>query len=298
MGTTKADQTVTEIERTSTGTAMLKKHRKMTAQQAYQAGKHGKADMHMHSTYSDGCGTIEEILEHVEQHTNLDVIAITDHDCIEGALRARDLWAKKSYRFDFVVGEEITTREGHLLALFIEKGIQSHLSMEQSIDLIHEQGGLAVIAHPLHRFFRHSCQRHVMDRIHASKDVWFDGIETWNASFCGMYSNYIAMGANRQRYALAELGNSDAHTVSAISSGITWFEGKNAQDLRTSIESNVTASGGKLWDIQAYYHWVRHRMMGNNSPDLAIRVSGSSHPPLPGLLTPLNPASGEVENNV
>jgi len=271
MGTIKP---VTK-ERTSTGTAMLKKHSKMTAEQAYRAGKHGKADTHMHSTYSDGSGTIEEILEHVQLRTNLDVIAITDHDCIEGALRARDLWARKSYRFDFIVGEEITTLEGHLLGLFIEERIQPGLSMEQSIDLIHEQGGLAIIAHPLHRFFRHSCQRHVMDRIHASKDVWFDGIETWNASFCGVYSNYVAMGANRQRYGLPEVGNSDAHSISAISCGMTWFEGKGAQDLRTSIESNLTAPGGTLWSIPAYYQWLRHRM-SNNSPDLEVRVSQES----------------------
>jgi predicted metal-dependent phosphoesterase TrpH len=275
METITSDRAVTQIEHTSIGTAMLKNHCKMTAAQAYQAGKHGKADTHMHSTYSDGCGTIEEILEHVELHTNLDVIAITDHDCIEGALRAQELWTRQSYRFDFIVGEEITTREGHLLGLFIKKRIESGLSMEQSIDLIHEQGGLAIIAHPLHRFFRHSCQRHVMDRIHVSKDVWFDGIETWNASFCGIYSNYVAMGANRQRYRLPELGNSDAHTISSISSGMTWFEGKSAQDLRASIESNLTAPGGKLWEISAYYELFRHRM-SSTSPEVEIRVPQES----------------------
>ena len=271
METSKRDQAVTRIERTSTGTAMLKKHGKMTAEQAYQAGKHGKADTHMHSTYSDGCGTIEEILEHVQLHTDLDVIAITDHDCIEGALRAQDLWAKRSYRFDFIVGEEITTREGHLLGLFIEKRIRPGLSMEESINLIHQQDGLAVIAHPLHRFFRHSCQRHVMDRIHRSKDIRFDGIETWNASFCGIYSNYVAMGANRERYGLPEVGNSDAHSINAIGSGVTWFEGKNAQDFRTSIECNLTASGGKLWDLLAYYQWLRRRI-SHGSPQVETEV--------------------------
>ncbi len=265
METIKRDGAVPEIGRTSAGTAIRKKHSKLTAEQAYQAGKHGKADMHMHSTYSDGCGTIGEILEHVQLRTNLDVIAITDHDCIEGALRARDLCARKPYRFDLIVGEEITTREGHLLGLFIEKRIQPGLSMEKSIDLIHEQGGLAIIAHPLHRFFRHSCQRRVMDRIHASKDVWFDGIETWNASFCGIYSNSIAMEANCRCYKLPEVGNSDAHTISAIGSGITWFEGKSAQDLRTSIEANLTAPGGKLWDLPSFYQWFRHRISNNTS---------------------------------
>jgi predicted metal-dependent phosphoesterase TrpH len=244
----------------STSTSALKKRRKMTLEQATSAGKHGKADLHMHSTYSDGCGTIEEILNYVQTQTDLDVIAITDHDVIEGSLRARDLWMNGSYRFDFVVGEEVTTKEGHLLGLFIEKQIPRGLSMERSIDLIHEQGGLAVVAHPLHRFFRHSCQRHVMDRIFASKDVWFDGVETWNASFCGIYANYIAMGTNREVYHIPELGNSDAHTLSGIGSGLTWFNGKNSQDIRSAIENGLTAPGGKLWDMQAYYHWVRYLM--------------------------------------
>ncbi len=259
----KRGQGIKELKQTSSvkpANALLKKRGKMNEVQAGFMGKTGKADMHMHTTYSDGCATIDELLEHVQMHMQLDVIAITDHDQIEGALRARDLWAEGSYRFDFVVGEEVTTKEGHLLGLFIEKRIQSGLSMERSIDLIHEQGGLAVIAHPLHRFFRHSCQKDVMDRIHASKDVWFDGIETWNASFCGIYANYIAMSANRSLYGLAELGNSDAHTLSAVGSGITWFEGKSARDLRYSIEKGSTAPGGKHWDLQVYYHWVRYLM--------------------------------------
>ncbi len=240
--------------------AVLKMHGRMTEEQASFSGKTGKADMHMHTTYSDGCATFDEVLQYVQLYTQLDVIAITDHDQIEGALRARDLWSKGSYRFDFVVGEEVSTKEGHLLGLFIEKRIQPGQSMERSIDLIHEQGGLAVVAHPLHRFFRHSCQKGVMDRIHAAKDVWFDGIETWNASFCGVYANGIAMAANRGLYGLSELGNSDAHTLSAVGSGITWFEGKSALDIRYSIEKGLTAPGGRLWDLQVYYHWVRYIM--------------------------------------
>ena len=240
------------------GTATLKRRQKMTPQQAFHAGKHGKADIHMHSTYSDGCATIEQILDHVQNTTSLDVIAITDHDVIEGSLRARDLWSRGSYRFDFIVGEEVTTKEGHLLGLFLEKKVPSGLSMERSIDLIHEQGGLAIIAHPLHRLFRHSCQRDVMDRIHASQQVYFDGIETWNASFCGIYANQVAMHVNRKIYGLSELGNSDAHALNSIGSGMTWFEGKNAAELRQAIAECRTAPGGKFWDVQDYAQWVRY----------------------------------------
>jgi len=129
----------------------------MTQRQAFLSGKLGKADLHMHSNYSDGVATIEQIFHHVQNRTRLDVIAITDHDVIEGSLQARDLWTKGNYRFDFIVGEEVSTQEGHMLALFIEKHIPAGLSLERSIDLVHKQGGLAIIAHPLNPIFRHSC---------------------------------------------------------------------------------------------------------------------------------------------
>jgi predicted metal-dependent phosphoesterase TrpH len=249
-----------EFECACSGTAMLAKRRQMTPQQAVHAGKLGRADLHMHSTYSDGVGSIEEILYQAQHHTNLDVIALTDHDVIEGSLRARALWEKGNYRFDFVVGEEISTKQGHLLALFIEKRIRPGLSMERSIDLIHEQGGLAIVAHPLNRIFRHSCQREVLDRIYVSNDVWLDGIETWNASFCGIGANRVAMRANRERYGWPEVGNSDAHTLGAIGRGCTWFEGKSAQDVRTTIEAGMSAPGGGLWGVDDYVRLARHRV--------------------------------------
>jgi len=243
------------------GTIELRKHKRMTSitpQQANYWGKFSKADLHMHSTYSDGIATIEQILHYVQHYTHLNVIAITDHDVIEGSLRAHDLWEKGSYRFDFIVGEEVSTSEGHLLALFIEKRIRPGLSMEHSINLVHEQGGLAIVAHPLHRFFRHSCQREVLDRIYNSNDVWLDGMETWNASFCGIYSNRIAMSVNREVYGWPEIGNSDAHTLNAIGRGYTWFEGKTAQDVRTSIQADLTIPGGKLWRMNDYLRLAHH----------------------------------------
>ncbi|MGH2510949.1 MAG: PHP domain-containing protein, partial [Ktedonobacteraceae bacterium] len=168
MRITKNAQHAEILTNATVGTSMLKKHRQMTQQQAYHTGKLGRADLHMHSTYSDGLGTIEQVLQYAQEQTNLDVIALTDHDVIEGALRTRDLWAKGTYRFDFIVGEEVSTQSGHLLALCIEKCIPRGLSMEESIDLIHAQHGLAIIAHPLNQIFRHSCPRHVLDRIKAS----------------------------------------------------------------------------------------------------------------------------------
>lgn len=239
---------------------MLKRNGQISQGQAHHARKPGRADLHMHSTYSDGTATIEQILDHVEHHTSLDVIAITDHDTIEGSLRARDLWAKGSCRFDFVVGEEISTNEGHLLALFIEKRIAPRLSMERSIDLVHEQGGLAIVVHPLNPLFRLSCQREVLDRIYANHDLWLDGIETWNAGLCGIYANRVSMRVNRQVYGWPEVGNSDAHTLQAIGRGCTWFEGTAAMDLRASIVAGLSTPGGELWNMHDYLRLVSHHI--------------------------------------
>lgn len=244
-------------------TTVLEKHNtygRDSSRPGRGARKLGKADLHMHSTYSDGTATVEQILHHVQYNTQLDVIAITDHDVIEGALRARDLCARGPYHFGLIVGEEITTSEGHLLALFIETPIQPDLSMERSIDLVHEQGGLAIVPHPFHPFFRHSCQRDVLERIHTASDLWLDGIETWNAGFSGIYTNRITANVNRKAYGWPEIGNSDAHTLSAIESGCTWFEGKSVNDLRAAIEAGLTIADGRLWRIDDYLQLAHYRL--------------------------------------
>jgi hypothetical protein len=89
-----------------------------------------------------------------------------------------------------------------------------------------------------------SCQRGVLDRIYANKDLWLDGIETWNAGLCGIYANHVTMRANRQLYGWSEVGNSDAHTLNAIGRACTLFQGSTASDVRTAIQSGLSTSGG------------------------------------------------------
>src|SRR5262249_30190821 len=172
--------------------------------QGRQQVRQGMADIHIHTTYSDGIGTVEEILAGVESAATLDVIAITDHDTIEGAQRARDRAIRAGYRFEVIVGEEISTRDGHLLALFLEQPIAPDQSIERSIELVHAQGGLAIVAHPFNRVFRHSVQRSVMNRLLRQPELHPDGIETLNGSFAGIGSSRIAARLARTVYHLAE----------------------------------------------------------------------------------------------
>ncbi len=223
-------------------------------------GRRGLADLHMHTNYSDGTGSVEEVLAFAEHHTTLDVIAITDHDTIEGALRARDLAAQREYRFEVIVGEEISTREGHLLALFLRHPIAPDQSIERSIELVHEQGGLAIVAHPFNRVFRHSVQRSVMNRLLRQPELHPDGIETLNGSFAGIGSSRIAMSLARGVYHWAETGGSDAHTPRAVGCARTIFAGRTAADLRGAIARRETAPIGTFWHAREYVTWVSHRM--------------------------------------
>ena len=109
----------------------------------------GRADLHIHTLASDGTSGIVAILDRVEADTDLDVIAITDHERIDAALAARAIALDRGAPFEVVIGEEITTRGGHLLGLFLEAPVRPLRSLRSTIAEIHDQGGLAIPAHPL-----------------------------------------------------------------------------------------------------------------------------------------------------
>src|SRR5262245_18671690 len=115
----------------------------------WSAAALGRADLHVHSWWSDGAQSPEEVVRAAAGR--VDVLALTDHDEIAGALRAREFARDHpALGVDVVIGEEVSTLNGHLLALFLEERVPPGLSAERTIELIHEQDGLAVVAHPFH----------------------------------------------------------------------------------------------------------------------------------------------------
>ena len=111
--------------------------------------RRGRADLHIHTLASDGTASVAEILDRVEREAVLDVIAITDHERIDAALAARRMAEDGGMRVRVVVGEEISTRGGHLLGLFLERPVPRLRSLRWSVAAVHEQGGIAIPAHPL-----------------------------------------------------------------------------------------------------------------------------------------------------
>jgi predicted metal-dependent phosphoesterase TrpH len=214
----------------------------------------------MHTRYSDGVATVEETLAFALWRTPLDVIAITDHDTIEGALRARDLAERDEYPIEVIVGEEVSTREGHVLALFLHKRIPPGLSVERTVELAHEQGGLAIVAHPFNPVFRHSVQRSVMDRLLRQPDAHPDGIETLNGSFAGIGSSRVARELTQTVYRWAETGGSDAHTPTAIGCAMTRYPGSGATALRQAVLDHDTQPLGSYWRAREYVTYVSHTL--------------------------------------
>src|SRR6185436_10646494 len=184
---------------------------------------------------SDGTAGILEILDHVEHETDLDVIAITDHELVDAGRAARAIARERGLRADVVVGEEVSTLGGHLLALFVEERIRPLRSMRTTIAEIHEQGGLAIPAHPLVPYPL-CAQGWVLRRLINDPDprVRPDAIEAFNPTTLGRpwHSRVVRFAAEHR---LATVGNSDAHAAAAIATGWTTFPGREAADLRRAI---------------------------------------------------------------
>ena len=206
----------------------------------------GRADLHIHTLASDGTAGVDAILDHVEMHTDLDVIAITDHERIDAALAARALAADRGLRAEVVVGEEVTTLGGHLLALFIERPIRPLRSLRRTIADVHDAGGIAIPAHPLVPFPL-CAQGWVLRRLLDDPDPVYhpDGIEAFNPTTLGRpWHKRVVRFADE--HDLARVGNSDAHALDAIGTGWTTFPGGTAADLRAAIEARATQHHGSF----------------------------------------------------
>jgi predicted metal-dependent phosphoesterase TrpH len=186
----------------------------------------------------------------------LDVIAVTDHDTIDGALRAAD-FASRRGRLEVIVGEEVSSRDGHIVGLFLEKRIRPGMTASATVHAIHDQGGLAVAVHPFWRTQRRT--RHA--RVHGvgwlAAELPFDAIEVENATPGFYLFNQLARRLN-MGLGSAEVGGSDAHIVDAIGRAYTEFMGKTPKALRGAIESGTTVAGRQRYrpmGLMRYAAW-------------------------------------------
>jgi predicted metal-dependent phosphoesterase TrpH len=203
-------------------------------------------DLQVHTAYGDGMATAAELFDYIEAKTDLDLIAVTDHDDVGGALEAREIHARGRHSFELVPGIEVTTRSGHLLALWVDEPVRSFRPLAETVAAIHDAGGIAVIPHPFSPLTR-SIGRRALEAVLAIDDPAArpDGIEVANTSLAGRVTRAKAERLNRARYGLAESGGSDAHFLEATGTAWTvfpWLEGHSADEsLRRAIAARQTA---------------------------------------------------------
>jgi len=201
-----------------------------------------KADLHIHSNHSDGLARIPDIMDFVQEKTDLSVIAITDHNTIEGALWAHSL--QDMYDFEVVIGEEISSKSGHIIGLFLKEAVPPGLSAAETLNMISDQGGVGVIAHP---FANRAFGPFGLESVgKAINDLAFHALEVYNSSPYLIYANRLAAKAFTGGQGVAATGGSDAHVLKAIGKGYTLFCGTSAEELRASIDRLETrAEAGK-----------------------------------------------------
>jgi predicted metal-dependent phosphoesterase TrpH len=233
----------------------------------------GRADLHIHTSASDGTAPVTAILDHVAARGDLDVIAITDHERVDAAVAARAMAIDRGLPFEVMVGEEVTTLGGHLLALGIDRRIRPYRSLRSTILAVHAAGGLAIPAHPLVPYPL-CAQGWVLRRLLDDPDeaVHPDAIEAFNPTALGRpwHGRVVAFA---ERHGIPTVGDSDAHALEAIGIGWTTFPGRTAADLRQAVADGTTRHHGSFHGTAGQVA-VFGRQLRKRAVDLRDEVGG------------------------
>ncbi len=206
----------------------------------------GVADLHIHTLASDGVSGVEDVLAAaVARH--LDVIAITDHERIDAAVVAQRLAQERDLQLDVIVGEEITTRNGHLVGLFMTQRIKPWGSMRDAVARVHDQGGICIVAHPLVPYPLCASERTIRRMLDEADPVRHpDAIEAFNPTTARMrWSRQVP--AFIADVGLAAVASSDAHHADSVGRALTLFRGTSEDDVRAAILARAT-----MWRGSAY----------------------------------------------
>ncbi len=181
----------------------------MTAARAF-------VDLHCHTSASFDSLASPRAVVQAAVRRGLTHLAITDHDRIDGALAAREVAPDG---LTVLIGEEIRTRDGDLIAVFLSRAIPPGMSAAETIAAVREQGGLVGIPHPFDRF-RGSLARGEEPRSLEALAGSVDWIETWNARL--MFGDGNARAAELAvAVGVPGVAVSDAHTAMELGVAFT-----------------------------------------------------------------------------
>lgn len=165
-------------------------------------------ETHLHTFFSDGLHSPLDMARRVK-NLKLNGFAITDHDTVKGQKAAKA--AARQLKLKFIPGIEVSSKDGHIIGLFVEKDIP-RLSAEEVVELIHAEGGVAIAAHPYCHF-----RPAVKDLV---KTVKFDYIETYNTRSPLLTDIWKAQKIAKM-HNLKGLAASDSHAIEEVGFGTT-----------------------------------------------------------------------------
>lgn len=207
--------------------------------------KYLRVDFHVHSKYSNDSTITAKDLVNYAKNRSLDAIAITDHNQIEGA---KDI-AKK---IDLLIipSIEISTTSGHLVGLNVSNIIPKGMSVEKTVNCIHDEGGLAIACHPF-SWFKGSLGNKITKK--------FDAVETINSSALPFGRSIKKAVEIAKKLNLAQIAGTDAHTPQSIGLAHTVLEAEPNIDsiMKAILEKRCQAYGQPV----PFSLKIRHQFM-------------------------------------
>ncbi|HID19243.1 TPA: PHP domain-containing protein [Candidatus Bathyarchaeota archaeon] len=175
-----------------------------------------RIDLHVHTNYSGDSKLTIEALASSALENELDGVAITDHDTCEALKQVKKL---EEQGLLVIPGIEISSSDGHIIGLGINKLIPSGLPADETIREIKRLGGIAIAAHPLCPF-KKSVGEEVL------RTAGFNAIEVLNASTLPIIYASEARKLNRlcEELKLPQVGGSDSHTPETVGRAYTLVE--------------------------------------------------------------------------
>ena len=200
------------------------------------------ADLHIHTSCSkDGESTVAQVLA-AAATAGMDVIAITDHDTMDGYRIACDIPTDLL----IIPGVEVSTKEGHLIALGVQKAPLPGFPILDTIQEVHQAGGITILPHPFHRY-RHGAALKCKESFGAA-----DASEVYNSRYVIPHANQRAMRLARTMGKPAVDG-SDAHNARFIGYGRTLIDAeKDIRSVLEAIKEGKTTPAGRKTPVRIY----------------------------------------------
>ncbi|MGD1992121.1 MAG: PHP domain-containing protein [Anaerolineae bacterium] len=168
-------------------------------------------ELHAHTLYSRDSLLSLDVFLAACRRKGLDRVAVTDHNTIAGALRLKEMDPER-----IIVGEEVRTTQGELIAYFLKKEIPVDLAPRQAIDVVHEQGGMVGVSHPLDRLRREAMGAETLITLLDQLDF----LEVYNARCLIAADNRAARDLALQ-HGIPMTAGSDAHSLWELGRAVT-----------------------------------------------------------------------------